>query len=173
MGVDHEHLAGGQLALGQPLDQRVLARLDEAGGRQRLQRDLATGREHPGQVAQVHGSELPAGRVVEAALGNAAVERHLAALEAASLPAPRARLVPLVAAGGGLPVSRAGTAADALSLLPGAGGRPEVAQVHADSSSTTRTAYGTRATIPRIDGVSSCSTVARIFRNPRARSVFT
>src|SRR5262249_19258219 len=67
----------------------------------------------------------------------------------------------------------AGAAADALLLLPGTGGRPEVAQVHADSSSTTRTAYGTRATIPRIDGVSSCSTVARIFRRPRARSVFT
>src|SRR5262245_990422 len=173
MGLDHERLTGGQVTLGQHLDQPALAPLHQPFRGQRLHGQLPAAREHPRQIPEVHDLEFAPGRVVEAALRDPAVKRHLPALEAAPLPAARASLVPLVATGRGLPVPRAGAAADSLGLLPRAGGRPEVTQVHADFSSSTRTAYGTRATIPRIDGVSSCSTVARIFRSPRARSVFT
>ena len=55
----------------------------------------------------------------EAALGQAAVERHLAALEAVDGDAG-ARLLALDAAAGGLALARADAAADALARLAGA-----------------------------------------------------
>src|SRR5262245_6614553 len=75
------------------------------------------------QPAQVHDCVLLFEDVGEAALGQAAVNRHLAALKAALLGETGAGVLPLVPARGGFPHARAHAAPDALGAagLPGRG----------------------------------------------------
>src|SRR5690349_4610914 len=90
----------------------------------------------------------------EAALGDAAVERHLAALEALDGDAG-ARLLALHAAARGLALARADTAAHAHAALAGAGVVGDVVQSHFADSSSTRTRWCTLLIMPRTAAVSS------------------
>src|SRR6266568_1009958 len=81
--------------------------------------------------AEVDHRVFLAEQVREPALRNAALQRHLAALEAEVLLAPRARQLPLVARRGGLAVPGARTAADPLRLPARPLGRLETRQVEA------------------------------------------
>ena len=69
------------------------------------------------ELIEVHHRVFVAEDVVEAALRQPAVQRHLAALEPALERVARTRLRALVAAAGGLAVARARAAADALLVL--------------------------------------------------------
>src|SRR2546425_7366324 len=100
----------GQLAVAEHLDAAEQL-LHQAFPDEALRRDLALERvERP----EVDHRVLHPEQVREAALRDAALQRHLAALEAEVLLAPRARQLPLVARRGGLAVPRARTAADPL-----------------------------------------------------------
>src|SRR4029079_5852217 len=81
-------------------------------------------------IRDVHGGVLLLEDVGEAALRKTAVQRHLAALEAEHAGVAGARLLPLLSAAGGLAVSRARAAADALLGVAGALLGFEVAQFH-------------------------------------------
>src|SRR5262249_43054438 len=103
-------------------------------------------------------------RVVEPALGDAAVQRHLPALEAGTALRARARVLTLVAAAGGLAVARARALPLAVRTAHGAGGGLDLVQLHffspsgpATSSQTTRCSIFLH--IPRVDGVSSRTTL--------------
>src|SRR4029450_5038810 len=113
------------LAVAQNLHGAVLAR--QPRGHQDFGIDGVAGVER-GEVPQVHNVVLDAEDVGEAALGQPPVERHLAALEAALVPVAGAGLLALVAASGGLAVAGAGTAADTLAIVRGAGRRSEVVE---------------------------------------------
>src|SRR6185503_12488378 len=104
----------------------------------------------------------------EAALGQPPVQRHLSALESGTHAAPGAGLLALVPLPRRLAVTRAGAAADALPLLRRARRGPEVLDPHAAS---TLRANVTALIIPWMVGVSSCSTVCRMWRSPSARTV--
>jgi len=126
----------------------------------------------------IHDGVLAPEDVREAALRQASVQRHLAALEAEVLRGRSApRVLPLVAAGRRLAVSRAGTAADPLALLGGSRRRLQILESHdfaslrlaffldplgspsaAPRPSVTSTANTTWLIMPRMVGVSSCST---------------
>src|SRR5213075_1129794 len=82
------------------------------------------------EVRDVHYGVLFPEDVGEAALREAAVQRHLAAFESAHPREAGARLLPLLAPAGGLAVARSGTAADALLRVPCALLWFEVAQFH-------------------------------------------
>ena len=103
------------------------------------------------QDVQVHHRVLDPERIVEPALRDAAMQRHLAALEAALVLVAGARLRPLVPAAGGLAQARALAAADARRRLLGALGRTEVVQSHVRYS-TTVTRWRTFWIMPRIAG---------------------
>src|SRR6266487_3840380 len=103
-------------------------------------------------------------RAVEAPqLGHAALERHLAALEADAHVAPGVGA--LGAPAGGLTLSRGLTAALADALGPGAGSGTQVMQLHSGTSSTF-TRWETLNSMPRISGRSSCSTTSCIRFRP-------
>jgi hypothetical protein len=74
------------------------------------------------QLAQVDDGELLLEDVGETALGQAAMQRHLAAFETALLAETGAGALAFGAARGGLAVSRAHAAADALARLLSGGG---------------------------------------------------
>ena len=103
-------------ALGAARDE---ARLLEAGEVDRLGADL-------GEVARAHFGRLGDGHGEEAALGQAPLQRHLAALEADLVVAAGAGLLALVAASRGLAQARADAAADAAAVLLGARGGLDV-----------------------------------------------
>src|SRR5262249_17452700 len=134
VGAHGERGARGELAVAQHLDQAARARVEEARADEGFGPDLAALREAPGEVAHVHHRELAVEGVLEAALGEPPVERHLPALEAGALPATRARLVPLVALRRRLAVARPGAAPHAFAGLPGPARRPEIAELHAERS---------------------------------------
>src|SRR6478609_6564981 len=80
-------------------------------------------------LAEVHLGVVLGERVVEAALRQAHVERHLAALEALDGNA-RTALLALLAAAAGLALARADAASDADAALAGAGIVPDIVQFH-------------------------------------------
>src|SRR5436309_3777246 len=102
----------GELAVAEDFDAVVLA-LDQAG---LAQRRLVDGRAvvETLEVRDVHHGVLLLEDVGEAALREAAVQRHLAAFESAHAREAGARLLPLFAGAGGLAVARSRTAAHAL-----------------------------------------------------------
>src|SRR6266498_1366901 len=129
-----EDLHGGALAGQTGLDQRVRVDATALG-------------EGGGQPVEVHDRPGDLVRAVEAPqLGHAALERHLAALEA------DAHVRPGVGALGAPPG-------------PGAGRGTQVMQLHSGTSSTF-TRWETLNTMPRISGRSSCSTTSRIRFRP-------
>src|SRR5262249_28600246 len=112
------------------------------------------------QVAQRDlGIELERLRL-EAALGQAALQRHLAAFEADLVEAARARLLALVAAAARFAEARADAAADAALGVLGARAGLQRVEFHVLSSAraqSTFTRYETLLIIPRTAGVSSNS----------------
>src|SRR5262249_31373929 len=129
VGADGERV--GDLALAQDFDARALARLDQACADETIGIDDGIGRE-AAQRLEVHDGVVDAAATVgdEAALRQAAVERHLAALEAAGLAASRAGLVALVPLGRGFSMARSGAAADLLAPLRGARRRAQLVKLH-------------------------------------------
>ena len=120
----------GDVTVAEDLHPPALGALDQPGLREPVGIDHAAGRE-AAQRLEVHDGVLRlAAEGQEAALGQAAVERHLAALEAAALAAARAGPLALVALGRRLAVAGAGPAADALAPLDGAGRRTQIVKLH-------------------------------------------
>src|SRR5262249_29641460 len=105
---------------------------------QQLWRDHGAGLEHRAERVEVDHLVFHPERVVEAALRDAAVQRHLAALEAALEFEARARLRALVPAAGGLAVARPLSAADPLARVRGALGRTQIVESHRYSLTSTR-----------------------------------
>src|SRR5206468_10057257 len=91
------------------------------------------GVESRGDRVEIDDFVLDPERVVEAPLGHAPVQRHLAAFEPALELEPRARLRALVAAPGRLPLPGALAAPDALLGVFGAVRRPQIVQRHVSS----------------------------------------
>src|SRR5206468_4073949 len=120
------------------------------------------GVEFQAEHVEVHDFIFHAERVVEPALGDAAVQRHLAALETALELEPRAGLRALVPAARGLAVARALPAADPLLRMLHAPGGLQIVETHNYSDTSTRCL--TLWIIPRTAGVSFSSTVWRIRR---------
>src|SRR5690606_35061139 len=128
-----ERYLAGQLALAEQTD----AVLAAAGHARRLQRLVVQDRldvELAGidqllDLAQVHLGVVLAERVVEPALRQAHVKRHLAAFEALDGYA-RTTLLALLAAAAGLALARADAASDADPALAGAGVITDVIQFH-------------------------------------------
>src|SRR5262249_17205922 len=87
-------------------------------------------RPHLREVARAHFRRLDDGRREEAALRQAALQRHLAALEADLVEAPGTRLLTLVAAPGRLARARADAAADASAIAARARGGFDRVQFH-------------------------------------------
>src|SRR6266498_3507498 len=146
-----EDLHGGALAGQARLDQGVRVDATALG-------------EGGGEPVEVHHRPGDLVRAVEAPqLGHAALERHLAALEADAHVAPGVGA--LGAPAGGLALARGLAAALADALGPGAGSGTQVMQLHSGTSSTF-TRWETLNTMPRISGRSSCSTTSRIRFRP-------
>src|SRR5690606_33419637 len=134
----------------------------------RLQREqVDLGGFEPFEIGQAHLGDVVARHRREAALGQSALQRHLAAFEAQLVEAARTRLLTLVAATGGLAQPRADSATDALSGRSAAGRRLQFIQLHA----CTFTRYETLSIIPRTAGVSSSSRVWLIFFRPSPSTV--
>src|SRR5215470_14834173 len=116
----------GDVTLGEDLHQRRGAR-HHAGVLHRLDVDLAV--EALAEVAEVHREGLATKRVLEAALGQAALHRHLPAFETdAGAVVAGTGLLALHALAGGLAMARAHAAADALPLPVRAGVVLEIAE---------------------------------------------
>src|SRR5262245_2011858 len=146
-----EHLDGGALA-GQ-------ARLDQPFGV-----DAAALGEGGGEPVEVHHRPDDLVGPVEAPqLGHAALERHLAALEADAHVRPGVGA--LGAPAGGLALARGFATALADAIGPGAGRGTQVMQLHSGTSSTF-TRWETLNSMPRISGRSSCSTTSCIRFRP-------
>src|SRR5262245_50612189 len=118
----------GQLALAENLDRPAAAH--QALLEQRGRVDHGAGGEGRLEPAQVHDAELPPERVVEAALGQAALQRHLPTLEPRVRIAAGARAATLVPAARGLAETGAWPAAEPLALLARAGRRGKGAEIH-------------------------------------------
>src|ERR1700730_6317703 len=149
------------LSVAQHLDGPPLPPLDEPGFHEPVGIDHAAGREAGGEVLHVdHGVlGLPAmGK--EPALGQTPVERHLAALEAGARAPTRPGVEALVTLARRLAGAGGRAPAEALALLGRALGRPQIFQSHFAVSTWRQ--KGTVAIMPRMVGVSSCSTVWRM-----------
>src|SRR5215472_4740051 len=122
----HRNLTG-QRARAQDLETVVQlvddSRRHQTVGRERIAFQLL-------QPAQVDDGEPLLKNVGEPALRQPAVQRHLAAFEAALLAETGARVLPLGTARRGLPVPRSHAAADALLGLGLSGGGFELTQIH-------------------------------------------
>src|SRR5690606_4557514 len=133
---DGELQLGLDLALGEHADAVELA-ADDTGRDQNVLGDFGLGVE-PARIdealalAEVYHGELLLVGLVEAALRQPAIKRHLAAFVAADGDA-RAGLLALDAAAGGLALAGPGTARDALGLLRCTGIVPEFVQFHVAS----------------------------------------
>ncbi len=114
------------LAVGQHLHQAV-ALLQDAVLGELVQRELRLA--ELGDGVEAEDGVLHAEDVGEAALGQAAVQRHLAALKAAHQAGARTRSLALVAAGGRLAHARAHTAANALLVFIRLLGRLQIAEI--------------------------------------------
>src|SRR5262249_23281441 len=156
-------------AVAQHLHGPTIRPLDETGVDQLVGVDHAPRREPIGQILYVDHRVLGLSAIwEEAPLGQAPVERHLAALESRAGPAARARLQALVTTTGRLARARGAAAPHALALLDRALGRAQIFESHCDSTSRQK---GTAWIIPRMVGVSSCSTVWCMRRSPSAFTV--
>ena len=82
------------------------------------------------QVRQAHDFDIPARKRRKATLRQAAIQRHLAALETDLVKAAGARLLALVAAAGGLAPAGTDAAADAMARTLAAGGGFQIVQAH-------------------------------------------
>src|SRR5207253_11078741 len=172
----------------------VLAAAGQASALQRRMVERGLDVELAGVDRLLHGADVHFGiiareDVVEAALRQPHVERHLAAFEAGDADA-RARLGTLLAAAGGLAETRADASADAdtrltrafvvfdfvqfhvvhsLSLLSRMPREGRLEKIQAVSSTFSR--WWTFLIWPRTSGVSSSSTVRPILLRPRPTSV--
>ncbi len=131
--VDLDGQLALDLALGQKLDP-VAEPLDHAQGPQGLLVDRPRGVQPAVvdgllQSAQVDRHVRLAEEIVEAALGQAPIKRHLAALETLDGDAA-ARFLPLLAAARGLARARANASAHALTFLARAGIIGKLVQLH-------------------------------------------
>src|SRR5579871_5007010 len=109
--------------------------------------------------------------VVEAALGHAHVERHLAAFEAVDGHA-RSRRLAFAAPAGGLALARADAPANAHARLAGARIVGELIEPHGRPVPySTRTRWRTLLIMPRTADVSSSSRLRRILLSPRPMRV--
>src|SRR5262249_43360873 len=119
-------------------------------------------------AAEIHLVHALAEDVGEAALGQAAMDGHLPALEALDGDA-RARGLALAAAPAGLALAGADAAADALARLARAGPILELAELHCLSpcGPSTSTRCCTLAIMPRVDGVSGTSATRPMRLRPR------
>ena len=119
----------GQLAVAQNLD-AVLALARGCPWPAEPQRPQSAPSSNSFESGHVDDLQGLGENVVEAALGNAARQRHLAAFKADADAAAGAGLLALVATAGGLTVAGAGAAALALGFLGGAGGGRQFMQFH-------------------------------------------
>src|SRR5687767_3729497 len=106
----------GHFTAAQHLDREPLA-VNESGFAQRVSRNRFARVEHRLELIEIHDRVLGAEDVVEPALRQAAMQRHLAAFETALERIPRTRLRALVSAAGGLAVPRAWATTHALLVL--------------------------------------------------------
>src|SRR5438105_5766282 len=121
LGHQHAVERDGLLELAVEDHLRLLrGRRDHARRLQREQVDVADRQAR--EIRQPHFGSVVARARNEAALGETALQRHLAAFEADLVEAARARVLTLVAASGGLAESRADAAADAAARLVAARG---------------------------------------------------
>src|ERR1700674_5695186 len=137
---------------------------------QRLDIDLHGGIQTPGidrllHAAEAHFVEALAENVVEPALGQPAMQRHLPAFEALDGNAGTG-LLALDAAPAGLALAGTDAAADAAPDLARAGIVAQLAQLHRSSPSTTRTRCPTLAIMPRVAAVSGSSDTRSIRLRP-------
>jgi len=131
--ADGVHLHGERVrhvAVPQQLHARAVAAFDQSGLHQAVGIDHAVGRERPQRFEVDHRVLGLAAEGQEAALGQPAIERHLAALEAAGLAAARAGLVALAALGRRLAVAGARPAADPLAAGDRARRRAQILKPH-------------------------------------------
>src|SRR5215475_14912280 len=157
------------LAITQYLDRATTGLLDQAGGDHRVGVDHAARAELGGQVLQLDQRDLDLRSMrQEASLGQPPIQGHLAALEAHSGPAAGTRQKSLVSLTRGL--SRAGPWAPTDSTPPASGAR-RWAQILQPHRSSTFRQNGTALIMPRIVGVSSCSTTCLMCRSPSAFTV--
>src|SRR5699024_1273951 len=147
--VDGQLLADGAVA--QDLD-AVLALGQDALLQQSLNGDSLTVGKLGVQGGDVHRLQGLGKTVVETALGQAAGQRHLAALEAHADAAAGAGPLALLAAAGGLTVAGAVAAALAVGLGVGTGGGGEFMQIHC---------LAPPLSFPRIPGAGSRSEIGR------------
>src|SRR5512132_4564158 len=162
------HLEGHRdLALAEDLDRGALA--GQAGRDQPVGVDAAALGERRLEPVQVdHRPVDLVGADEPAQLGHAALERHLAALEAD--PDLLAGLGALGAPAGRLAFA-GGRASPLAHPVPGGpGGRAQVMQLHSSTSSTS-TRWETLKIMPRISGRSSLTTVWPIRLSPRLLTV--
>src|SRR5690606_25341616 len=162
------------LAVPVHLDRPARAQVDQPVRVQHLRRDRLLF--DPIQVPEVHDLvDLPEPVVVEPTLRNAPLQGHLAALEATRRVSARAGLVTLVPPPARLPDPRPRTTAHPLRGPVGALRATEVAQLrHYASpppSSSTSTRCWTWKIIPRMAGVSFCTTERWCPLSPSARRV--
>src|SRR5262245_35967558 len=159
----------GQLTIGQDLQRAAARLLDEPLGDEGVRIHDGPRGKVRGQIPELHQRELHLASVgQEAPLGQASKEGHLSALEPRADPSARPGLEPLVSLAGRLPLAGPRSPADALALACRARRRTQVFEPH--DSSTFRQ-KGTRLIMPRIVGVSSCSTTCLMWRSPSALTV--
>src|SRR5271163_4642190 len=130
---DVDRQLGLELALGEQPD-RLVGMAHQAGGLQRGTGDVDLGVEPPGldrglDPPQIDDLESLAKNILEAALGQPPMQRHLAALEALD-PHAGARLLALDAAARGLAQARADAAAVPLLAAPRARIVADLIQLH-------------------------------------------
>src|SRR5690348_5409742 len=124
------------------------------------------------EVAQVDDDVFLAEGVLEPAqIRHACRKPCLAALEMRRDARTRAGLLALLAAPGRLDMAGAMPTTDALAPVARASGRSQFVESHSAATSSTRTRCETLLTMPRITGVSSCSTAWCSLCRPSASMV--
>src|SRR6266446_6893717 len=121
------------------------------------------------QAPQIDDGILFLENVGEAALGQPAVQRHLAAFESAHDTVTGNRARALVPAARGLADPRSHAPAHALFGMFLSRGRFQIAEIH--DYSTTASRCGIFLTMPRNPGVSGRTTIWLSLRNPRLRTM--
>src|SRR5262249_19078253 len=149
------------------------ARLEVCRGGQGRRRIELAGIDRRLNLAEIDFVELARERrIAKAALGQPAMERHLAAFKAFD-PRTGARGLAFAATAAGLAHPRADAAADADTFLARAWTIGEFVELHRRSpcASTTRTKCFTLAIMPRVCGVSGNSTTRPMRLRPSPISV--
>src|SRR5712691_1590533 len=123
------------------------------------------------QPSQIDNGILLLENVGEPALGQPAMQGHLAAFKSAHDAVAGNRARALVPAAGGLADPRSHAASHALLRMFLSSGRFQIAEIHNCPYSTTANRCGIFLTIPRNPGVSGRSTTWLILRSPRLRTI--